>query len=94
MRNGRIAILGLHQRTAVFDADRESGEFRPADGNAPMSRELVADAIAYFQSADHLVKNGGYGLEVPELGPGLAASPPGDLVLSTRSLSAADKHSP
>jgi membrane-anchored protein YejM (alkaline phosphatase superfamily) len=93
MRNGKIALLGLHQRTAVFEVDRESGDFRPADANAPSSRDLVDDAIAYFQSAAHLVKSGGYGLAVPELGPGRAGEPPGSLRLATRGETAPDRHS-
>lgn len=82
MRNGKIAILGLHQRTQVFAVDRASGDFRPIDEHAPLSRELVGDAIAYFQSADHLVKSGSYGLAVPELGPGRAVELPGALLLA------------
>ncbi len=67
MRGGQIAILGLGQRITVFDVERLSGDFHLADENAAQSAALVDDAITYFQSADRLVKNGGYGLAVPEL---------------------------
>lgn len=74
MRNGRIAVLGLRQQTAVFDVDGKSGEFRVADPHGGAEEELVDDAIAYFQSADRLVRNGGYGLEIAETPPRVAAS--------------------
>ncbi len=66
MRSGRIAILGLRQQTRVFDVDRASGEFRQQDGRSEPEANLVGDAIAYFQSADELVRGSGYGLAVPE----------------------------
>jgi hypothetical protein len=46
------------------------------------SRGLADDAIAYFQSADHMVRNGGYGLAVAEVEPVLAAEPPAALLLA------------
>jgi phosphoglycerol transferase MdoB-like AlkP superfamily enzyme len=67
MRGGQIAILGLRQRTSVFDVERLSGDFHRADEHDAQSAALVDEAIAYFQSADRLVKNGDYGLAVPEL---------------------------
>ncbi|MEO8197139.1 MAG: sulfatase-like hydrolase/transferase [Thermoanaerobaculia bacterium] len=74
MRNGHIAILGLRQQTDVFAVDRASGDFQLADKHTGPAEELVGDAIAYFQSADRLVRNGGYGLAVPEIAPGLPES--------------------
>ena len=68
MRNGQIAILGLRQQTEVFDVDRASGDFQLRDKQSGPAEELVSDAIAYFQSADRLVRNGGYGLDVPATG--------------------------
>ncbi len=70
MRNGHIAVLGLRQQTEVFDVDRPSGDFRMADKHNGAAEELVGDAIAYFQSADRLVRGGGYGLVIPQLAPG------------------------
>ena len=70
MRNGHIAVLGLRRQTDVFDVDRASGEFRMAERHSGPAEELVGDAIAYFQSADRLVRNGGYGLVVAEIAPG------------------------
>ncbi|MEO8274696.1 MAG: LTA synthase family protein [Thermoanaerobaculia bacterium] len=67
LQGGRIAILGLRQTTSVFDVDRASGEFRPVKTADAASEKLVEDAIAYFQSADRMVRSGGYGLAVPEL---------------------------
>lgn len=72
MRDGHIAVLGLRQQTDVFDVDRASGEFRMAERHSGPAEELVGDAIAYFQSADRLVRNGGYGLVVSEIAPGTA----------------------
>jgi len=74
MRNGRIAILGLRQQTAVFEVDRASGEFHLQDGHSPPAAELVSDAIAFFQSADELVRGGRYGLAVPKADTPVAAS--------------------
>ncbi len=97
MRNGRIAILGLHQQEDVFEVDRKSGEFLRADASTPLSRELVDDAIAYFQSADHLVRSGGYGLAVAELGEGRqpgrrSPAPTGQLLLAGHLPVTAEKH--
>lgn len=69
LRGGQIAILGLHQSAAVFDVDRASGAFRPLSAPDTASVALIDDAIAYFQSADRLVRSGGYSIAIPELAP-------------------------
>ena len=83
MRNGQIAVLGLRQQTDVFDVDQVGGDFRQADKHAGPAVELVDDAIAYFQSADRLVRNDGYGLAVPEAGPDIARTAPAERVAAT-----------
>ena len=82
MRNGQIAVLGLRQQVDVYDVERASGAFRRANGDSVSARGLANDAIAYFQSADQLVRSGGYGLEVAEVEPVLAGEPPAALVLA------------
>ena len=66
MRGEEIAVLGLRQRTEVFRVDRKSGEFQAVDSPAGAANDLVGDAIAYFQSADQLVRTGGYSLATPD----------------------------
>ena len=83
MRNGQIAVLGLRQQTDVFDVDQVGGDFRQADKHAGPAVELIDDAIAYFQSADRLVRNDGYGLAVPEAGPEIARTAPAERVAAT-----------
>ncbi len=63
LRDDRIAVLGLRGQAEVYDVDRVSGDFQSVQADAA-SQALVDDAIAYFQSADHLVRNGGYSLAV------------------------------
>ncbi len=93
MRNGQIAVLGLRQQVDVYDVDRASGAFRRDQlAHSVSSRGLVDDAIAYFQSADHLVRSGGYGLAVAEVGPALAPDPPAALLLAAGGRERPEKH--
>ena len=59
MRNNRLAVLGLRGLTTVYDVDTSGTMHRIATPDAG-SRELVEDAIAYFQSADDLYRHGEY----------------------------------
>jgi hypothetical protein len=59
MRGGRMAVLGLRGAATVYDVDSLGGLHRlPAADSS--SKALVEDAIAYFQTADELYRNGAY----------------------------------
>ncbi|MEZ5312529.1 MAG: LTA synthase family protein [Thermoanaerobaculia bacterium] len=72
MRGDRIAVLGLRESADVYRVDRRTGEFTALDPHDAASIDLVEDAISYFQSADRMVRENGYRLEIPELGFGAA----------------------
>jgi phosphoglycerol transferase MdoB-like AlkP superfamily enzyme len=59
MRDNRLAVLGLRGTTTVFDVDSSATMHRVATPDAS-ARDLVEDAIAYFQSADDLYRRGEY----------------------------------
>jgi hypothetical protein len=59
MRDNRLAVLGLRGATTVFDVDSSATMHRIATPDAS-ARDLVEDAIAYFQSADDLYRRGEY----------------------------------
>jgi len=59
MRGDRLAVLGLHGATAVYDVDAATTMHRLATPDAS-ARSLVEDAIAYFQTADELYRRGDY----------------------------------
>jgi phosphoglycerol transferase MdoB-like AlkP superfamily enzyme len=59
MRDNRLAVLGLHGATTVYDVDANATMHRVASPDAD-ARGLVEDAIAYFQSADDLYRRGEY----------------------------------
>ena len=59
MRDNRLAVLGLRRATTVYDVDPDATMHRVATPDAG-ARNLVEDAIAYFQSADDLYRHGEY----------------------------------
>jgi len=59
MRGNRLAVLGLRGATTVYDVDASATMHRIATPDAG-ERDLVEDAIAYFQSADDLYRHGEY----------------------------------
>ncbi len=59
MRDNRLAVLGLRGATTVFDVDAGATIHRVVTLDAG-ARNLVEDAIAYFQSADGLYRRGEY----------------------------------
>ena len=76
MRNGQIAVLGLRRRVDRGLRRRARRAATSAGRRMPRRRRHAGssnDAITYFQSADHLVRRGGYGLAVAEVGPVRAA---------------------
>jgi phosphoglycerol transferase MdoB-like AlkP superfamily enzyme len=58
LRGTRIAVLGLHQSTAVFDLGPDYA-LRPVRSLDAGARELIEDAIAYYDGADALYRSGG-----------------------------------
>ena len=66
MRGHRLAVLGLHGATMVYDVDSLGALHRVATSDAG-ARDLVDDAIAYFQSADELYRHGQYQFDRPVL---------------------------
>jgi hypothetical protein len=59
MRDNRLAVLGLRGATTVYDVDAGATMHRIATPDSG-ARDLVEDAIAYFQSADDLYRRGEY----------------------------------
>jgi len=59
MRDNRLAVLGLRGATTVYDVDAGATLHKLATPDAG-ARDLVEDAIAYFQSADDLYRRGDY----------------------------------
>jgi membrane-anchored protein YejM (alkaline phosphatase superfamily) len=59
LRGTRIAVLGLHQSTAVFDLGPDYA-LQPVRSMDAGARELIEDAIAYYDGADTLYKRGGF----------------------------------
>ena len=61
MRDGRLVVLGPRQRTSVYAVDA-AGHTTPVATPSARDRDLVAEAIAWFQGADELYRRGAYGL--------------------------------
>lgn len=64
MRGGRIAVLGLQGRTALYSVG-EDDQFVPIPRPDVSGHELIEDAIAYYDGADRLYRTGGYLLPTP-----------------------------
>lgn len=65
MRGGRMAVLGLHESADLYDVNLAKGEAtrrKTVDGTG---RDLLEDAIAYYNGADRLYRGGEYAY-VPE----------------------------
>ena len=60
MRGRRMAVLSLHESVGLFDVDLARGESVKAKAVDPAGRELIEDAIAYFNGADRLYRSGAY----------------------------------
>ena len=61
MRNGRMAVLSLHQSAELYDVNEATGEMARIRTPDAAGRELIEDAIAYFNGADRLYRGGAYG---------------------------------
>jgi phosphoglycerol transferase MdoB-like AlkP superfamily enzyme len=64
MRGTRLAVLGLRGASTVYDV-LPDGSLRAVVRQDASARALVEDAIAYFQTADELYRDGQYRFEVP-----------------------------
>lgn len=64
MRGGRIAVLGLQGRASLFSVGADD-QFVPIPRPDRAGHELIEDAIAYYDGADQLYRNGGYLLPTP-----------------------------
>jgi hypothetical protein len=63
MRGGRIAVLGLHEQTRVYDVDPATGAMTPIAALDEDARRLVEDAIAYYDGADTVYRAGEYTMD-------------------------------
>jgi phosphoglycerol transferase MdoB-like AlkP superfamily enzyme len=59
MRGQKIAVLGLRGATTVYDVDATGALRRDAAADST-NRDLIEDAIAYYQTADELYRRGEY----------------------------------
>ena len=64
MRGGRMAVLGLRGAATVYDVDSIGG-LHQLSAPDTSGKALVEDAIAYFQTADELYRNGAYRFDRP-----------------------------
>ncbi|MHB1224045.1 MAG: LTA synthase family protein, partial [Gemmatimonadaceae bacterium] len=74
MRGGRMAVLGLRGATTVYSVGG-SGPAHASETAAGIDRELVSDAIAFYQGADHLYRTGQQRLSAPVGSSALEAHP-------------------
>lgn len=61
LRGHRMAVLGLHESMDLYDVDLATGEIHKTKPVDRADHDLVEDAIAYFNGADRLYRNGAYG---------------------------------
>ncbi|HKV07076.1 MAG TPA: LTA synthase family protein [Thermoanaerobaculia bacterium] len=60
MREGRMAVLGLHESLDLYDVDLASGDMKRRKSLDRADRDLAEDAIAYYNGADRLYRGGAY----------------------------------
>jgi phosphoglycerol transferase MdoB-like AlkP superfamily enzyme len=60
MRGTSVAVLGLHESTRVFHYDASAQQLRPVRVTDQADRELIEDAIAYYDGADRMYRRGAY----------------------------------
>jgi len=63
MRGNRMAVLGLHESADLYDVNPATGEMAPIKKPDAAGRELIEDAIAYFNGADRLYRSGAYAFQ-------------------------------
>lgn len=60
MREGRLAVLGLHRSTALYERDADGYSQTLLAQPDTRGRELIEDAIAYYQGANELYRDRSY----------------------------------
>ncbi|HEV8580770.1 MAG TPA: LTA synthase family protein [Thermoanaerobaculia bacterium] len=60
LRGSRMAVLGLHESVGVYEVDPATEGMTRFETMDAESRELIEDAIAYFNGADRLYRSGAY----------------------------------
>lgn len=73
LRGSRLAVLGLRGTARVFAVDSAGGT-TPVVATTPADRELVEEAIAFYQGADHLYRSGAYRFSAGARAPRSASS--------------------
>jgi phosphoglycerol transferase MdoB-like AlkP superfamily enzyme len=63
MRGNRMAVLGLHESADLYSVDPATGEMDPIKKPDAAGRDLIEDAIAYFNGADRLYRSGAYAFQ-------------------------------
>lgn len=58
-RAGKLVVLSPQQKAAMYAPDLSTGVSKPV----PMDKALLNEAIAWYQGASYLFKNGGYKIE-------------------------------
>ncbi|MFY9825137.1 MAG: sulfatase-like hydrolase/transferase [Thermoanaerobaculia bacterium] len=61
MRGGRMAVLGLRESATLYEVDTARDEVAKVKSVDPAGRELIEDAIAYYNAADRLYRSGAFG---------------------------------
>lgn len=77
MRDGRMAVLGLHESVDLYDVDLAKGEMKRRKAMDGTDGDLVEDAIAYYNGADRLYRGGAYAYTPARQNPDAWASIPG-----------------
>ncbi len=84
LRGNRLAVLGLHESTTVYSCDLETVECEVEPQGSAEARDLIEDAIAYYDGANTLYTSGRYLITTRD-GDGLAvAAAPGEAEYSGR----------
>jgi len=63
LRGSRIAVLSLHQSTSLYDLGPDYA-MRPVATPDAEGKELIEDAIAYYNGADSIYRSGAYAFQV------------------------------
>ncbi|HEX6899878.1 MAG TPA: sulfatase-like hydrolase/transferase [Thermoanaerobaculia bacterium] len=58
LRGGRMAVLGLHEAADLYAVDTATYRFTPLRHPDAAGRELIEDAISYYDGADVVYRNG------------------------------------
>jgi arylsulfatase A-like enzyme len=65
LERDRLAVLGLRGSERLYRVRRGRDELEPLPVAREADRELLGDAVAFFQTADELYRTGRYALAAP-----------------------------